>query len=148
MLYVKSYMGLREPRFGFTLWQYSLFVWFYFPLILACAGCGGYSATANRVDPDIAKSTLVRVLDGWKEGVPCTKWQSEKPSITVQDLEWLNGAKLESYEILAGEEAIDANLYCQVKLRIKVNDQPIEEKTVKYIVSTKPVLTVFRSIDL
>jgi len=109
-------------------------------------GCGGYSAKAHRVDPDLARVTLTKVLDGWKQGLSCTNWEKDKQPITVQDLDWLNGVKLESYQMLGADEAIDANLYCPVKLILKFRDQSTHEIQVTYIVSTKPALTVFRSI--
>lgn len=114
-------------------------------LLLAFAGCGGnYSAAAHRVDPEAARSTLVAVLDGWKSGDTPAAWQQKSPSVVIQDFDWLGGAELTSYEILT-TKAIDANLHCEVKLALTGLPSGRSEKTVTYLVSTSPVLTVFRA---
>ena len=112
--------------------------------LLTISGCGGsYSAAAHRVNPEIARSTLVSVLDGWKAGDTPDDWQQKGPSVVIQDFDWKGGAQLTSYEILTSE-AIDANLHCQVKLSLNSPTGAESEKTVTYLVSTSPVLTVFR----
>jgi hypothetical protein len=62
----------------------------------------------------------------------------------IQDFDWMGGAKLTSYEILT-TKAIDANLHCEVKLSLTGAQNGGSEKTVTYLVSTSPVLTVFRA---
>jgi len=114
-------------------------------LLLAFAGCGGdYSAAAHRVDPEAARNTLVAVLDSWKAGDKPDIWQQKSPSVVIQDFDWMGGTKLTSYEILT-TKAIDANLHCQVKLSLTGLQKSDSEKTVTYLVSTSPVLTVFRA---
>lgn len=109
-----------------------------------CGGGGDYDAAAHRVDAETARSTLVSVLDGWKAGDQPDAWQQKSPSVVIQDFDWMGGAKLTEYEILK-QEAIDANLHCQVKLSLEHPEQGSTEKTVTYLVSTSPVLTVFRA---
>jgi hypothetical protein len=114
-------------------------------LVLAAVGCGSeYSAAAHRVDPESARSTLVAVLDSWKSGEKPDAWQQKSPSVVIQDFDWMGGAKLTSYEIVT-TKAIDANLHCEVKLSLTDPQSRDSEKTVTYLVSTSPVLTVFRA---
>ncbi len=118
-------------------------------LVLGICGCNGsdYSAAAHRVDPQLARSTLVSVLDSWKAGEDPAGWQQKEPSVVIQDFDWMGGARLTEYEIL-DERPIDANLHCDVKLTLEDPQKGSAEKTVTYLVSTSPVLTVFRAPGL
>jgi hypothetical protein len=111
-----------------------------------CSNTGDYDAADHQVDSETAKSTLISVLDGWKAGDKPDAWQQKTPSVVIQDLDWIGGAKLTNYEIIS-ETAIDANLHCEVKLSLSSPDGSESEKTVTYLVSTSPVLTVFRNVN-
>lgn len=111
--------------------------------LLCVGGCGGYSAAEHRVESTTALQTLEQVLRSWQQGETPDSWQEHQPPVVVQDLEWKAGKKLESFDIVEPGEAIDANLVCQVKLRLA--GSPNREQTVTYLVGTSPVLTVFRS---
>ena len=116
-------------------------------ILLALTGCsntGDYDAADHQVDSETAKSTLVSVLDGWKSGDKPDAWQQKSPSVVIQDFDWMGGAKLTAYEIVS-TEAIDANLHCKVKLSLTSAERGDSEKTVTYLVSTSPALTVFRA---
>ena len=118
-----------------------------FLALLAFMGCsnhGDYDPAAHQVDPETARSTLVSVLDGWKAGDKPDAWQQKTPSVVIQDFDWIGGAKLTAYEIVSAE-AVDANLHCQVKLSLSSTEGGDAEKTVTYLVSTSPALTVFRA---
>lgn len=117
-------------------------------LLSACllaAGCGS-PAEQHRVDAETARATLKNVLTSWQEGATTESWQSASPQVVVQDMEWQQGAALESFEILAGDEAVDANLRCPVRLVVRSPDGGTSERTVTYLVGTSPVLTVFRAM--
>lgn len=113
--------------------------------MLLIGGCGGYSAEANRVDPELARKTLEEVLTSWQEGATPESWQQKTPQVVVQDMEWKSGKTLKSFEILDGGQAIDANLNCQVKLTLTDGETGERQRTVTYYVGTSPVLTVFRA---
>lgn len=107
------------------------------------AGCG---PRVYGVDKQLARNTLIKVLDEWKAGATPDDLQSATPSIVVQDLEWMSGVKLADYEITDSEQLLDSNLVVKVKLSlIEKSDQPVS-KTVGYVVTTNPVLTVFRDM--
>jgi len=107
-------------------------------------GCDS-SHALHPVSPATARQTLETVLAGWKEGKPPDAWRKEKPEIVVQDIDWSMGKKLVGYEILGEGRAVDANLYCDVKLEL-AEEAGAKSKTVTYLVGTSPVLTVFRQI--
>ncbi len=113
--------------------------------VLAASGCGsGYSSQAHRVESKTARETMLAVLESWKAGENPEAWQQKDPSVVIQDFDWMGGAELATYEILS-EKAIDANLHCEVRLQLQAADDRRSEKTVTYLVSTSPVLTVFRA---
>lgn len=123
-------------------------LWYVVQLLLALSvlgGCRSKLATEHRVESSIARDTLQAVLSSWQEGETPESWQKKSPQVVVQDMDWKNGAKLKSFEILGEGEAIDANLHCQVKLRFLPPHNGKSESQVTYLVGTSPVLTVFRS---
>jgi hypothetical protein len=113
--------------------------------LLAMASCRGDSSGEFRVEADTARKALDEVLTSWNQGALPESWRSRTPPVIVQDLEWSSGVKLESYEVIGDCEAIDANLHCEVKLKLSGGSSGATEKTVTYLVSTSPVLTVFRA---
>lgn len=114
-------------------------------LLIALPGC----ADGRRSPPvkvDVARDTLRAALDKWLSGATPDSLQKESPSIVVQDFDWSGGAKLVAFEVLDGDEPVDANLVARVKLTLQTKDGAPAEKTVTYIVGTSPVLTVFRDM--
>lgn len=112
---------------------------------LACcllAGCG--DPRAYKVAPDLARQTLTKVLDSWKEGDEPEALQSGRPKITVQDIDWNAGVQLTDYEILGDGEVTGASLVAQVKLSLRDKSDKESSKTVTYYVTTAPGFTVFR----
>lgn len=115
-------------------------------VLLAACGCSSQGPQAAPVDPDVARSTLRTVLDAWKEGESADALQTRSPSIVAQDMDWKMGYELVEYEIEGQGEAVDANLYCPVRLELRSPDGKTVTKNVRYIVGTDPVLTVFREM--
>jgi hypothetical protein len=103
---------------------------------------------SHPVDPNLARNTLDAVLKSWQEGATPESWQQKAPSVVVQDMDWKSGKKLKSFEVVEPTETVDANLHCQVKLVFEDPEQGEEEQTVKYVVGTSPVLTVFRFVEM
>ena len=67
--------------------------------------------------------------------------------MTVQDFDWMAGAKLVDYQIVDDGKAYDANLRVQVKLNLSdpgMASGKDTEKKVWYLVGTSPSVTVFR----
>ena len=112
------------------------------------AGCGSNRMEAHPVDSNLARNTLDAVLKSWQEGATPESWQQKTPSVVVQDMDWKFGKKLKSFEVIEPTESVDANLHCQVKLTLEDPEKGEVEQTVKYVVGTSPVLTVFRAVEM
>lgn len=109
------------------------------------AGCESRNPVFE-VRPDQARTTLIAALDGWKVGRTIEEMQAEKPSIVVQDVDWMGGQLLEDYELLGDGKPMGANLSIEVRLKLKDPAGKVTEKNVWYLVGTDPVLTVFRDM--
>lgn len=123
--------------------------WFLIGCLLTVSmlcGCRSRASTEHRVEQSVARDTLQSVLNSWLDGETPESWQKKSPQVVVQDMDWKTGAKLKSFEILGEGEAIDANLYCQVKLRFSPPHNGKSESQVTYLVGTSPVITVFRAV--
>jgi hypothetical protein len=115
-------------------------------LILTLSGCS--SSSAHAVDLPRAREALKTALDHWKEGESPNSLASAATPMTVQDLEWEGGAKLIDYQIVDDGQPADANL--RVKVRLTTSGTKAgnknTEKTVSYLVTTSPSVTVFRDM--
>jgi hypothetical protein len=99
------------------------------------------------VDVSLARETLQKAMDSWKNGDKVDALQSATPPIYVIDMEWQGGNILKEYEIFGSGEAKDAHLMCQVKLTVRAPSTGKEtKKELTYIISTAPNLTVSRKV--
>lgn len=117
--------------------------------VLLCAafpGCNSGARESAPVNASVARDTLERVMETWKQGQSADALQKQSPAIVVQDLDWTSGMKLMGYEIAGEGKESGANLIAQVKLTLADNQGAQTEKTVTYVVGTAPVLTVFRDL--
>lgn len=108
---------------------------------LLFAGC---SERRSPVDASRAHEALKTALDGWKKGASPSALQSGTPSITVQDIDWLAGARLVDYQVDGQGRPVEANLYVPVKLTLRTAQGKEVTRKVNYVVGTSPILTVFR----
>lgn len=107
-------------------------------------GCGG-PTRAKPVQVDLARKTLVQVLDHWKSGGSIEELRKRNPEIVAQEFFWTKGMKLQEYRVLGDGRPQNANLMCEVELTLVPADGGASnKKTVEYMVGTDPVLTVFR----
>jgi len=113
---------------------------------LALSGCGSGPGSPHPVEPTVARHTLTTVLEGWKTEPSLERWREQHTDIVVQDMDWLTGHQLTSFEVLNEGRAVDANLHCDVRLTLVDSNQQSTKKTVTYLVGTSPKLTVFRQI--
>ena len=110
------------------------------------AGCGPNVKQAGPLNPNVAKDALKKTLDAWQNGKSIEELEKGSPSIVAQDVDWIKGAKLARYEILADGSKDEANLRCPVKLILKDPMGQEVPKNVTYIISTDPKVTVFREV--
>ncbi len=116
-------------------------------LILTLSGCSS-SSRRTPSNPPRAREALKTALDHWKQGENPRSLSSSATPMTVQDLEWEGGAKLIDYQIVDDGQPADANLRVKVKLTTigtKAGSKN-SEKTVSYLVTTSPSVTVFRDM--
>lgn len=111
------------------------------------AGCGPDRVQKQApVNVSVAETTLTKTLDAWKDGKKPDELGSQSPKIVAQDMDWQMGAKLTDYKVTGNSVPKDANLIAEVELKLIAPDGKEKKKTVKYIVGTSPVLTVFRQM--
>jgi hypothetical protein len=126
-------------------------LWLTAPLFfLGCvtlAGCGPRQPRAAAVDAELARESLLTVLDSWKKGDAPKSLRQHSPSITVQDMDWEMGYTLVDYRIDEGKSA-DANLLCPVTLSLRDPQGKEVKRQVRYMVGTDPTITVFREMHL
>ena len=109
-------------------------------------GCESGTYQSAPVDGPVARDTLERVLETWKEGGTIESLREESPPVVVQDFDWLNGMELLNYEVIGKGKEANANLIARVKLSLKDAEGAHFGKTVTYLVGTAPALTVFRDM--
>ena len=98
------------------------------------------------VDAGKGREILRTALDSWKKGEKVDALQSASPPIYVIDPEWQGGAKLQDYRITGDGEAMDAQLFCPVKLTLRDAGGQEVKRDVTYIIGTAPNRTVARKI--
>lgn len=113
-------------------------------LFSGAALVGGCAETSAPVNSGKARDSLKTVLDSWKSGGTIESLKNGSPSIIVQDMDWDAGSQLVSYQILSEGKDDDANLRIPVKLSLRDPSGKQTEKSVSYVVSTSPAITVFR----
>lgn len=132
-------MQCEVPRHGTRLVVAAL-------LATALSGCGG-PQRASPVDKELARDTLTRVLEHWKNGGNIRDFRDQTPEIVVQEVLWSGNRKLASYALTGEARAQDANWFCEVELTLAPeNGGKPTTKKVTYAVGTDPVITVFRAM--
>jgi hypothetical protein len=93
---------------------------------------------------DAARQALDAALTAWVNGKSVGLIDSASPPVQVVDNGWWKGQRLASYEVL-GEEPGKDGLYCySVRLHLS---KPQTEQTVRYLVTGKSPLWVYREED-
>jgi hypothetical protein len=126
-----------------TLKSRPLFVSVAFAALLA--GCSGGQRAAD-VDEGRARDALKTALDGWKKGDAFDTLKDASPPITVQDFDWMGGAKLVDYHVAGDGRKAESNLYVPVDLTLRTKQGREVKKKVSYVVATSPSLMVFRDV--
>ena len=113
-------------------------------LLAGCSGGGG--GTAGPVDSAQAREALKTALDGWKKGVTPESFSTASPPMTVQDMDWMAGAKLVDYRLADDGKEFGVNLHVPVALTLRTLQGKEVKKSVSYVVGTSPIVTVFRGL--
>ncbi len=115
-------------------------------ILVTLAGCSEGPVKPANVDPSLARESLKTVLETWKKGEKPAKLASSSPAIVVQDMDWEAGSTLTAYQIEGEGKSDTANLLVPVNVTVRDKKGKETKKTVTYIVSTSPTITVFRDI--
>ena len=110
---------------------------------LGIGGCGSPSPAAAS-DPNLARTTLEKVLDSWKKGEASTALAKDSPIIFISDEDWEAGARLKSYKIESEGELVGTSLRAPVTLKIQDPKGRPQTRKVFFTVTTQPVLRVDR----
>lgn len=105
--------------------------------LMGIGGCGD-AAKVFPVDADVARESLDEAMQAWVAG---KKPKDLQPEIYATDQDWVAGKKLVSYKILDDEEIQGSNVNLRVKRKLNPED-PAVDPTVKYIITTTPVITI------
>ena len=114
-------------------------------VVAPLAGCSGSRGSAP-VDAARARAALGAALDGWKKGDAPAALNAGPAPVTVQDLDWVAGARLLDYQVTGEGKAEHVNLRIPVTLTLKTADGQEIRKDVNYVVGTSPIVTVFRAL--
>lgn len=110
-------------------------------LLLQC-GCG--PATAPMSDSTKAKELVQSMLDEWKAGTSMDTMKQRTPPIYLTEDLWRSNTKLEDYALVGESEVQGSNIRFQVKLKCTNKSGKAVEKSVRYLVTTQPALTMVR----
>jgi len=111
-------------------------------VLLLQFGCA--PATAPMSDAKKAKEFLQSMLDEWKAGTDMNGMKQRYPPIYVTEDLWRGSNKLDEYTLLGESEKLGSNIRFQVKLKWTNKSGKAVEKSVRYIVTTDPALTMVR----
>lgn len=105
-------------------------------LAMMFVGCSSGEVPSFTLDPELARASVQKAMQAWKDGKTPKDLQ---PEMIVGDMDWTQGKKLTSFEILPDEETTDgSNLYIRVKRKIGS-----AESQITYVVGTNPSVTIF-----
>ncbi len=105
-------------------------------------GCS--PSTAPMSDATIARELLQSMLEQWKAGEGMSELKKRDPPVYMAEDLWKNNSKLEDYAIEGESEVLGSNIRFQVKLKCNNRTGKVVEKSVRYLVTTKPALTIVR----
>ncbi len=95
-------------------------------------------------DPASAKKLLNEALSLWKEGDSMESLKKRQPPIYfIEDL-WRSGNRLTSYQISDEGTLVGTNVRFQVELQGMAKTERPWKRTVNYLVTTTPAITICR----
>jgi hypothetical protein len=111
---------------------------------ILCSGCGPRSGNPYSLDESLAKQSMERFLETWKNGGDIKSLKSGEPPVIARDSDWEKGLALVDYEIPNECSDDGTNLYLDICLTLAKNSDAPKTKVIRYVVGTSPVVTVFR----
>lgn len=110
--------------------------------VLLQLGCT--PSTAPMSDAGRAKELLQSALDAWQSGASIEDSRKANPPVYVTEDFWRNGSKLREYKLVGESEVLGSNIRFKVDLRCTNKAGKAMDKSVRYLVTTVPALTIVR----
>ena len=106
------------------------------------SGCS--PAAAPMSDASQAKALMQSTMERWKSGGSLDELRKHSPPVYVTEDLWRNGAMLNEYIISEESELLGSNIRLKVNLKWTNKRGKAIEKSFRYIVTTRPALTIVR----
>lgn len=106
-------------------------------------GCSGTNTGAVQATPDLARETLKRGLEAWKNGKDAPTIQATE-SIIFSDTDLESGAKLHNYEVHGDGQADGFDWQMRVTLSLEDRSGKKSEKKAIYNINTTPKRVIVR----
>ena len=111
---------------------------------LGISGCNGRSHADYVPDSTPARAALITALESWKSGGNYDSIKSGKPAVEPHDSDWMNGRKLESFDVV--KELPTQEGPKQFAVQLKFEDADESEEVVYFVLGRDPLL-VYRGKD-
>jgi len=95
-------------------------------------------------DAGKAKELLQTMLEDWKSGTNLEETKKRTPPVYVTEDLWRGGLKLESYSVSDESDVLGSNIRFKVNLKCTNKGGKAIDRSVRYIITTEPALTVVR----
>ena len=95
-------------------------------------------------DASQAKALMQRIMDQWRSGGSLDELRKHSPPVYVTEDLWRNGAMLNEFSISEESELLGSNIRLKVNLKWTNKSGRAMEKSFRYIVTTRPALTIVR----
>jgi hypothetical protein len=109
--------------------------------------CGCKRELTPPPGPEQACQALVAALDAWKGEEQPADLQARDPAMHVADMDWQRGWKLQSFQLLPGQEERGASMLVAAALSLRDPRGEVVNKIVAYLIGTRPVITIIREDD-
>ncbi len=116
-------------------------------VVLLCSlfvGCGPQAGNPRPLDRTLAMDSMKLFLETWRDQGSPDSLKDRSPSVVVNDADWDSGNKLLAFEIPTSGDDDGSNLYLDVKLTLKDETGEQRDKTIRYVIGTKPLVSIFR----
>ena len=107
-------------------------------------GCGPRAGNPRPLDRTLAMDSMKLFLETWRDQGTAESLKDRSPSVVVKDADWDLGHKLLAFEIPTSGDDDGSNLYLDVKLTLKDETGEQRDKTIRYVIGTKPLVSIFR----
>lgn len=110
--------------------------------LLFLVGC--QFSTVAESDPLAARKILQSALQEWSAGRTTADLRSASPPVYVAEDLWESGNSLVEFSLDANDQMIGGNVCIDVSLKTKSPSGQIQNKKLRYLVTTTPAHTIAR----